>query len=289
MEKIIQDYIQYLHTVKRVSQNTEMSYQGDLKNAVEYFAEQGITDPLQISAVNLNSYMIWMEKENLSAATVARRIAAIRSFFHYLRKNNLISEDPAEELKPPKVEKKAPVILNAEEVDLLLNQPDGQTLKGIRDRAMLELLYATGIRVSELIALEISDVELKRGYIVCRRDIKERWISFGDSANKALTLYLEHAREILLKGKEGNLLFCNCSGGAMSRQGFWKLLKGYVKSAGIEADITPQTLRHSFAMHLLQKGTDLRNVQELLGHSDLSTTVLYAQINRERIGKLYND
>ncbi len=289
MEKIIQDYIQYLHTVKRVSQNTEMSYQGDLKNAVEYFAEQGITDPLQISAVNLNSYMIWMEKENLSAATVARRIAAIRSFFHYLRKNNLISEDPAEELKPPKVEKKAPVILNAEEVDLLLNQPDGQTLKGIRDRAMLELLYATGIRVSELIALEISDVELKRGYIVCRRDIKERWISFGDSANKALTLYLEHAREILLKGKESNLLFCNCSGGAMSRQGFWKLLKGYVKSAGIEADITPQTLRHSFAMHLLQKGTDLRNVQELLGHSDLSTTVLYAQINRERIGKLYND
>lgn len=289
MEKIIQDYIQYLHTVKRVSQNTEMSYQGDLKNAVEYFAEQGITDPLQISAVNLNSYMIWMEKENLSAATVARRIAAIRSFFHYLRKNNLISEDPAEELKPPKVEKKAPVILNAEEVDLLLNQPDGQTLKGIRDRAMLELLYATGIRVSELIALEISDVELKRGYIVCRRDIKERWISFDDSANKALTLYLEHAREILLKGKESNLLFCNCSGGAMSRQGFWKLLKGYVKSAGIEADITPQTLRHSFAMHLLQKGTDLRNVQELLGHSDLSTTVLYAQINRERIGKLYND
>ena len=289
MERTIREYINYLHDVKKVSYNTEISYERDLKNAAAYLKEQGIEKPEDISATNLNSYMLWMEKENLSAATVSRRIAALRSFFQYLIDEGRIRENPSAGLKPPKVEKKAPTILSVEEVDRLLAQPNTKTLKGLRDRAMLELLYATGIRVSELISLQLSDIDLKRGYMVCRKEVRERWIPFGESANKALTVYLDHARDVFLKGVESSLLFTNVSGTAMSRQGFWKILKKYAADAGIEGDITPHTLRHSFAMHLLQNGADLKNVQEMLGHSDISTTAVYTSIDIGRLRQAYEN
>ena len=289
MERAIQDYITYLHNVKRVSYNTEISYERDLKDAAEYFSRNDISALKDITATNLNSYMLWLEKENLSSATVSRRIAALRSFFQYLKKENIVDTDPTGELKRPKVEKKAPRILDSEEVDRLMAQPDRKTLKGLRDRAMLELLYATGIRVSELISLEMSDIELKRGYMVCRRKVRESWIPFGDSAKKALSMYLKHARDVFLKGKESSLVFTNCSGGSMSRQGFWKIIKKYAADAGISGEITPHTLRHSFAIHLLQNGAELKNVQEMLGHSDISTTAMYASLDTLQLRQAYGN
>ena len=278
MERAIQDYIKYLHNVKRVSHNTEISYERDLKDAERYFSTMDINDVRTVTSTNLNSYMLQMEKENLSSATMLRRLAALRSFFRYLKDENEINQDPTDDIQRPKTEKKPPRILTMEEVDRLLAQPDKKTLKGIRDRAMLELLYATGIRVSELISLEMSDIELRRGYMVCRRKVRESWIPFGESAKRALTMYFKHVRSVFLKGNDSPYVFTNCAGGEMSRQGFWKILKKYASDAGIEGDITPHTLRHSFAMHHLSNGENLKNVQEMLGHSDISTTAIYAEM-----------
>ena len=186
--------------------------------------------------------------------------------------------DPSKALQPPRVERKMPEILSIAEVDLLLRQPKTDTPKGIRDKAMLEMLYATGIRVSELIHLKTQDVNLMMGYITCR-DEKERIVPFGGPAKKALEQYLGSARAALMHGREDDVLFINCSGGPMSRQGFWKILKSYAKSAGITADITPHTLRHSFATHLLQNGADLKSVQEMMGHADISTTQMLSLIH----------
>ena len=209
MINAIQDYISYLHNVKRTSHNTEISYERDLKKAAVYFAGQQIGDLTQITATNLNSYMLYLEREHMSPATVSRNIAAIRSFFQYMVREHKIQADPSEQLKPPKVEKKAPSILTVEEVDKLLRQPDGETMKGIRDRAMLELLYATGIRVSELIHLKMGDVNLQMGYITCTERGKDRIIPFGETAKKALEHYLEKARASFLKGKTSEYLFTN--------------------------------------------------------------------------------
>ena len=288
MINAIQDYISYLHNVKRTSHNTEVSYARDLRKAAGYFEHQKISDPGKITATNLNSYMLYLEREHMSPATVSRNIAAIRSFFHFMLQEHRISEDPTGSLKPPKVEKKIPSVLTVGEVDQLLKQPDIATDKGIRDRAMLELLYATGIRVSELIHIETGDLNLPMGYVVCKEKDKDRMIPFGDHAKKALITYLQNARDNLLKGKESEFLFVNCSGTSMSRQGFWKVLKGYAASAGITADITPHTLRHSFAIHLIQNGADLKSVQEMLGHSDISTTQMYLNMGVYQMRDVYS-
>ena len=194
--------------------------------------------------------------------------------------------DPSKALQPPRVERKMPEILSIAEVDLLLRQPKTDTPKGIRDKAMLEMLYATGIRVSELIHLKIQDVNLMMGYTTCR-DEKERIVPFGGPAKKALEQYLGSARAALMHGRDDDVLFVNCSGGPMSRQGFWKILKSYAKSAGITADITPHTLRHSFATHLLQNGADLKSVQEMMGHADISTTQMYLHLGVNKIRDVY--
>ena len=287
MINAIQDYISYLHNVKRTSHNTEISYERDLKKAALYFEGQQIDDLAQVTATNLNSYMLYLEKEHMSPATVSRSIASLRSFFQYLVKEKKLAVDPSGQLKPPKVEKKAPAVLTVEEVDLLMQQPDMDTVKGIRDRAMLELLYATGIRVSELIHMKVGEVNLRMGYITCTDHGKDRIVPFGETAGKAVRLYLEKARTSLLKGKETEYLFTNCSGTPMSRQGFWKVLKGYAVEAGITTDITPHTLRHSFATHLIQNGADLRSVQEMLGHSDISTTQMYLNMGIYKIRDVY--
>lgn len=288
MINAIQEYISYLHNVKRTSHNTEISYERDLKKAALYFEGQQIEDLTKVTATNLNSYMLHLEKEHMSPATVSRSVAALRSFFQYLVREKKLKADPSGQLKPPKVEKKAPAILTVEEVDLLMRQPDTGTAKGIRDRAMLELLYATGIRVSELIHLKTGDVNLNMGYIACADQGKDRIIPFGETAGRAVKAYLETARSSLLKGKDSEYLFTNCTGSPMSRQGFWKVLKGYVADAGIVTDITPHTLRHSFATHLLQNGADLKSVQEMLGHSDISTTQMYLNMGIYKIRDVYS-
>lgn len=288
MINAIQEFIQYLHSVKKMSHNTEISYERDLKKMAAWLKEQGIDSVNQVTATSLNSYMLYLERENLAAATVSRSVAALRAFFQYQVKENRIEEDPSSGLKPPKVEKKMPEVLTVEEVDLLLEQPDERTPKGIRDKAMLELLYATGIRVSELIHLNLSDVNMKMGYITCTEHEKDRIVPFGNTAKRALERYLKETRGILMGTHKEKVLFLNCLGGPMSRQGFWKVLKSYVKQAGITADITPHTLRHSFAIHLLQNGADLKSVQEMLGHSDISTTQMYLNMGIYKIRDVYN-
>ena len=207
--------------------------------------------------------------------------------FQYLYQENRIERDPSLELKPPKVEKRMPEILTVDEVDRLLKQPDLNTPKGIRDSAMLELLYATGMRVSELLHLNLEDMNLQLGYVVCHDEEKERVIPVGNVCRNAMEKYLKEARGTFVKENETESLFTNCSGKSMSRQGFWKVLKHYAQTAGIEKDITPHTLRHSFAAHLIQNGADLKSVQEMLGHSDISTTQMYLNMNVYKIRDVY--
>ena len=287
MENELNAFMLYLHNIKKTSENTEMSYRRDLVKVMNYMQEQGIEDVRKITATNLNSYILYLEKNKFSAATISRNIASLKAFYHYMCKEGLVAEDVAETLHAPKIEKKMPEILSTDEVVRLLEQPSGDTAKEIRDKAMLELLYATGIRVTELITLKLSDVNLQMGYIVCRDNGKERVIPFGNEAKSALIRYLEGTRSAMIKDAESEYLFANCSGQPMSRQGFWKLIKYYAKKAGIVADITPHTLRHSFAAHLVENGADLRSVQEMLGHSDISTTQIYVNMNRNRLREVY--
>lgn len=288
MENEIQNFISYLHNTKKTSGNTEVSYERDLKKMMRYFeGEQHITEVSRITETNLNSYMLYLENRHFAPSTVSRSVASMRAFFQYLTRERVIDKDPSEHLKPPKVEKKMPEVLTVREVDLLLAQPSQETPKGIRDKAMLELLYATGIRVSELIHLTWPDVNLSMGYITCRERDKERVIPFGSVARRALHHYLADARKVFVGDQETEVLFTNCSGKPMSRQGFWKILKGYATSAGIEKDITPHTLRHSFAAHLIQNGADVRSVQEMMGHSDISTTQMYVNMNVYKIRDVY--
>ena len=288
MENEIQNFISYLHNTKKTSGNTEVSYERDLKKMMRYFeGEQHITEVSRITETNLNSYMLYLENRHFAPSTVSRSVASMRAFFQYLTRERVIDKDPSEHLKPPKVEKKMPEVLTVREVDLLLAQPSQETPKGIRDKAMLELLYATGIRVSELIHLTWPDVNLSMGYITCRERDKERVIPFGSVARRALHHYLADARKVFVGDQETEVLFTNCSGKPMSRQGFWKILKGYAASAGIEKDITPHTLRHSFAAHLIQNGADVRSVQEMMGHSDISTTQMYVNMSVNKIRDVY--
>ena len=261
MEQEIREFIEYLHNTKKTSQNTEVSYQRDLNKMAAYLEMKGIMKAEDVREFDLMGYMDYIA----------------------LRK---MEENPTDNLKSPKVEKKLPEILSIQEVDDLLKQPDLTTPKGIRDKAMLELLYATGMRVSELIHLETTDVNLQLGYVVCQEN-KERIIPIGNVSKEALNLYLEEGRKVFVKDDSEHALFTNCSGKAMSRQGFWKMLKGYAQEAGIHRDITPHTLRHSFAVHMLQNGADIRSVQEMLGHSDISTTQVYLSMNINRMRDVY--
>ena len=287
MEKELDEFITYLKEVKKTSHNTELSYKRDIAKLEKFLQMQGITDISKMTVTTLQYYVLYMEKGGAAAATVSRNIASIKAFFHFLFRKGYVKEDISEDLKAPKIEKKMPEILTTDEVNRLLDQPKGTTPKDIRDRAMLELLYATGIRVSELIGLKVSDVNLQIGYIICRDARKERVVPFGAPAKRALGEYIRNARELMLADQTSDVLFTNCSGQPMSRQGFWKLVKYYARKAGITADITPHTLRHSFAAHLVENGADLRSVQEMLGHSDISTTQIYANMSQNKLREVY--
>ena len=267
---------QYLREVKQASENTVQSYRRDLMQMITYLEEKGIREAAKVTKTSLHGYILHMEEQGKAATTISRMMAAMKAFFNYECMQACIRRNPAESLHAPKVEKKAPVILSVDQVSALLAQPSGQTPKEIRDKAMLALLYATGIRVSELIGIQMEDINMNIGFLVCRDGERERTIPFGRSAKAALEEYLEHARNELLRGKGSDYFFVNCTGGAMSRQGFWKIIKYYGEKAGIEEDITPHTLRHSFAAHLIARGADMRAVQTILGHSDMATTQMYA-------------
>lgn len=287
MEREVQEYISYLHNVKHTSNNTEMSYKRDLLKVCHFMQERGINSATAVKEQDLKAYIHVLEEQKLAAATVSRNIASIKAFFLYLFSEGKIQNDAALCLKAPKIEKKMPEILTMGEVSALLEQANGDSPKEIRDKAMLELLYATGIRVTELISLKVSDVNLPMHFIMCRDPHKERMIPFGTQAHDALERYLGGVRAEMVENKSSEILFANCSGKPMSRQGFWKLIKFYAKKAGITADITPHTLRHSFAAHLVENGADLKSVQEMLGHSDISTTQIYANMNHNRIREVY--
>lgn len=267
---------QYLREVKQASENTVQSYRRDLMQMITYLEEKEIREAAKVTKTSLHGYIIHMEEQGKAATTISRMMAAMKAFFNYECMQACIRRNPAESLHAPKVEKKAPVVLSVDQVSALLAQPSGQTPKEIRDKAMLALLYATGIRVSELIGIQMEDINMNIGFLVCRDGERERTIPFGRSAKAALEEYLEYARNELLRGKGSDYFFVNCTGGAMSRQGFWKIIKYYGEKAGIEEDITPHTLRHSFAAHLIARGADMRAVQTILGHSDMATTQMYA-------------
>ena len=267
---------QYLREVKQASENTVQSYRRDLMQMITYLEEKEIREAAKVTKTSLHGYILHMEEQGKAATTISRMMAAMKAFFNYECMQACIRRNPAESLHAPKVEKKAPVVLRVDQVSALLAQPSGQTPKEIRDKAMLALLYATGIRVSELIGIQMEDINMNIGFLVCRDGERERTIPFGRSAKAALEEYLEHARNDLLRGKGSDYFFVNCTGGAMSRQGFWKIIKYYGEKAGIEEDITPHTLRHSFAAHLIARGADMRAVQTILGHSDMATTQMYA-------------
>lgn len=287
MEKEIGAFITYLHNVKNTSGNTEMSYKRDLEKVQHFMDSRGIHELKAVTAQDLTDYVKYLEENKFAAATVSRNIASLKAFYHYMVQEGLVEEDISDKLKAPKIEKKAPEIMSPDEVVRLLEQPSGDSPKEIRDKAMLELLYATGIRVTELITLTLADVNMQMNFILCRDRNKERIIPFGAAAKNAMARYLDGTREEMLENKKSEVLFANCSGQPMSRQGFWKLIKHYAKKADIQADITPHTLRHSFAAHLVENGADLRSVQEMLGHSDISTTQIYANLNHNHIREVY--
>lgn len=287
MKNRLRDFLEYLEKVKGSSKNTIQSYSRDLNNLIAFLVTNGAVVVNKVTATHLNAYVMKLEKDGRAASTISRNIASIHSFFQYLFKLGIIEKDPSEVIIAPKIDKKAPEVLSFEEIELLLNQPSDINKKGIRDKAMLELLYATGIRVSELINLKQTDVNVSLGYLKCSDIKRERVIPIGQAAQYAITNYLKNARQVMVKDPDEALMFVNCLGNSMSRQGFWKIVKSYAVKAKINRKITPHILRHSFASHLVENGADLRSVQEMLGHSDISTTQIYAKMNNHKLKEVY--
>lgn len=289
MEKSVEGFLVYLKDYRGSSRNTIQSYKRDLKNLIQFLSEQGMKDIKKVTTTHLNTYILELENRGRAASTISRSISSTHSFFQYLYKGGLIEKDISEIIYAPKIEKKMPKTLTLKEVDLLLNQPFDLDNKGIRDKAMLELLYATGIRVSELVNLKESDLNLSMGYIKCsdKGNKRERIIPMGNIAQQALNQYMKTTRKAMVKDPDEKSLFVNCLGTTMSRQGFWKIIKSYAQKVNINKKITPHILRHSFASHLVENGADLRSVQEMLGHSDISTTMVYAKMNNYKLKEVY--
>ncbi len=271
---------------KHASQNTVASYLRDVTQFPDYLTLRG-PGLLEATAETVQSYMDWMLSRGKSAASVTRFLASVKSFYNFQMFSGRVKDNPAKGVTAAKVKRKYPEILTSKEVDLFLEQPQCVDAKGFRDHAMLELLYATGIRVSELITLDLDDLNLAAGFIHCSSKGKERIIPLYRTAVKALQDYVWKIRPQLVPGEEETALFVNMNGERMSRQGFWKIIKYYQGKAGIEKEITPHTLRHSFAAHLLENGADLRSIQEMLGHADISSTQIYTHVVRGNLKDVY--
>ena len=287
MSNIIMRYEDYLIHTKHASDNTVASYMRDLRQYASYLGSEGI-DVLDADQDVVSGYMNSMKANGKSAATISRALASIKSLYIFAVQNREIEENPIHNIKIDKAEKKLPQILTGKEVELLLQQPKVTEMKGCRDKAMLEVLYATGIRVSELINLNVDDVSITGGFIRCESGGKTRIIPLYPEAVQALHTYMDDVRLKMLATPSEHSLFVNVSGERMSRQGFWKIIKYYQEKAQIDKDITPHTLRHSFAAHLLENGADLRSIQEMLGHSDISSTQVYAHLVKQNLKSVYN-
>ena len=285
--QIQEKYEAYLTDEKRTAVNTRSSYMRDIRQLSAFLEKRGLTYP-EASEEDLCSYIEDLRSIGKSVATVSRNIASLKNFYSWMLAENMIERVPTGKLVPEKASHKLPEILTAKEVELLLDQPDRSDRKGYRDKAMLELLYATGIRVTELISLDITDVNLSAGIISCRGRDKVRSIPVYPAALRALRDYIEFIRPDMIAVQNEQALFVNVNGERMSRQGFWKIVKSYQNKAGIEKDITPHTLRHSFATHLLENGADLRSIQEMLGHADISSTQIYSQLVKKQLKDVYN-
>ena len=287
MEKQIKLFLQFLENEKRASSNTLQSYKRDILQYQDYINQSDL-NYLKVDSDDLNAYFEYMKKQGRKTSTISRAIASVRAFYQFLVRTKKIKKDPTSEVKTPKIEKKVPSILTEKEVELLLNQPKCVDLKGIRDKAMLEFTYATGMRVSEIIALNIEDVNIEEEFVFCHYGYKKRTIPLGKMAVKTLSDYIKRARPILIKTEDEKALFVNLSGERLTRQGFWKIVKYYKEQANITKDITPHVLRHSFATHLLQNGAELKAIQMMLGHSDISSTQVYMQFQNENLKDVYN-
>lgn len=286
MEKQIKLFLEFLKNDKKLSDNTLQSYRRDVEQYYNYVNTNKI-NYLKINEEGIKKYLEYLQEVGKKNSTISRSLASIRSFYHFLVRTKKAKKDPTEAIATPKVEKKAPCILSSQEIELLLNQPKDVDLKGIRDKAMLEFAYATGMRVTEIISLDIDNVNLEDGYVTCVTGNKERNIPLGSLSLKALKEYVEQARDILIKDENEKALFVNINGRRLTRQGFWKIVKYYKEQAHINKDITPHVLRHSFATHLLQNGADLKAIQTMLGHSDISSTQVYMQFQDESLKNVY--
>lgn len=287
MTDIISRYEDYLIHVKHASDNTIASYLRDIHQYASYLSGIGV-EILDAAQETIASYMQWLHEHGKSPATVSRCLASLKSLYLFAMNEDEIDQTPVRNIKLEKAEKKLPQILSGKEVELLLAQPKQSDMKGCRDKAMLEVLYATGIRVSELIHLNVDDVNLSGSFIRCEGNGKLRIIPLYPEAQQTLRVYIQEVRPKMVAAADEESLFVNVSGERMSRQGFWKIIKYYQEKAQIDKDITPHTLRHSFAAHLLENGADLRSIQEMLGHSDISSTQVYAQLVKQNLKAVYN-
>ena len=289
MGDLIGEFLDYLGDERKLALNTLESYGRDLRQYAEFLAGSKITSPAGASRATIIAYLLYMQKQGKATATIARRLAALKAFYQYLLRTRMIDRDPTVHLESPKLQKRLPQVLTVGEIERLLQQPRLDDRTGLRDRAMLELLYATGIRVSELVALKGSDVNLTLGHVGCGgRGARDRIIPLGSVAKRWVGEYLLRARPVLGRGRpDEETLFVNHHGRRLTRQGLWKIVKRYAIGAEIAKVITPHTIRHSFATHLLENGADLRAVQQMLGHADISTTQTYAQVTGERLQEVY--
>ena len=297
MERQLKYFFDFLENDKKLSDNTLQSYRRDIEQYEKYVSDNKInylkvTEQEKVQkkysleeakTVGIKE----LQEEGKKASSISRCIASIRSFYQFVLKRKKIKVDPTANIQSPKIEKRVPSVLTSKEVELLLDQPKDVDLKGTRDKAMLEFAYATGMRVTEIISLNIDDVNLEEGYVTCKTGNKQRTIPLGTMSLNALKEYVDDARDVLIKNDDEKALFVNVNGGRLTRQGFWKIIKYYKEQAHITKDITPHVLRHSFATHLLQNGADLKAIQTMLGHSDISSTQVYMQFQDEGLKNIY--
>lgn len=286
MERQLKYFFDFLENDKKLSDNTLQSYKRDLKQFKRYIEACEINYN-HVKEEDIKDYIKELQEEGKKASSISRCIASIRSFYQFVLKRKKIKVDPTANIQSPKIEKRVPSVLTSKEVELLLDQPKDVDLKGTRDKAMLEFAYATGMRVTEIISLNIDDVNLEEGYVTCKTGNKQRTIPLGTMSLNALKEYVDDARDVLIKNDDEKALFVNVNGGRLTRQGFWKIIKYYKEQAHITKDITPHVLRHSFATHLLQNGADLKAIQTMLGHSDISSTQIYMQFQDEGLKDIY--
>lgn len=286
MEEQLNLFFGFLENDKKVSLNTLQSYKRDLKQFEKYIEDNG-ENYVEITDDGIREYIEHMQEIGKKPSTISRGLASIRSFYQYEAKNKVVEKDPTEGIQSPKIEKRVPSVLTSSEVALLLDQPKDVDLKGTRDKAMLEFAYATGMRVTEIISLNVEDVNLETGYATCKNGKKERTVPMGNMSLKALKEYVVDARPTMIRDENEKALFVNVNGQRLTRQGFWKIIKYYKDQAHIDKDITPHVLRHSFATHLLQNGADLKSIQMMLGHSDILSTQIYMQFQDESLKNVY--